>query len=600
MKLKRRLNINMRMKILLLCLGCTLVALILQTLLFQRVSGNLIYDWAKAESYNLLENMQNEVYTFVKNIESNLIEIYNEKDFIQELKETENLKEVRLENYRMAYKLATENFDTSDSVVAFYIYNIDHEIISTYRRAVTPKHNYPKDIYENAEMTNAKIVKDYVASDEKSTLISSYYNPYRETSIVRFCLKIYDNVNTKDKVGYVVCDIDSKVLVSLMEKYSTHLKGYMWLQPLGDRAIVETGELEEASEKYFKEVSESIQEKRTDRLAIASQQNKVLFQIPQEAYNIVAYSIMPQAILEQNQKALTQNLLLIAAMMCIILSIVTIFISSTLTKPLEELTGTITDIRNGDTKKRVAYLKDDEIGQLGTEFNEMLDRIEELIGHEYETKLLLNKAEYKALQAQINPHFLYNTLDTMSSIASIQNCDVVSNLCQSLSNIFRYSLDMKHPDSTVAKEIMHLRNYIYVMNVRMREDINYYFEIEDSVLQYSIPRISIQPLVENAINHGLRNKRGEKSIWIQVSEKEGVLTVLVKDNGVGMDAESMNEKLRRNEQEQSEKGTGVGLFNINARMKMLYGEAYGLTVESDGESGTSVILKLPGLKTETI
>ena len=136
---------------------------------------------------------------------------------------------------------------------------------------------------------------------------------------------------------------------------------------------------------------------------------------------------MPQDILEQNQKALLQNIILIGTMMCIILSVVTIFVSSTLTKPLEELTGTITQIREGDTKKRVDYLKDNEIGRLGREFNEMLDEIERLIGHEYETKLLLNKAEYKALQAQINPHFLYNTLDTMSSIASIQNCVIVSN-----------------------------------------------------------------------------------------------------------------------------------------------------------------------------
>lgn len=575
-----------------------MIALVLQTILFQRVSGNLIYNQAKSENYNMMQNMQNEIYTFVKKIESGLIEIYNDKEFLQELKGTERIEEIRENNYRIAYDQAMENFSTTDNIVALYIYNSSHEIISTYRRAVTPKHNYPKDIYEDEEMYNADKVKKYVASDNKYMFLSSYYNVYRETDIARFVLKIYDNVNTNDIIGYVVCDIDSKAFVKIMEKYTAHQEVYMWLQPLGDRPITAMENTETASREYYLEISERIQNNTLDMFMDTSEGNKVLFQVPQNKYNLGAYSIMPQAILEQNQKALTQNLILIGSMMCIILSVVTFFISRTLTKPLEELMKTIAQIRKGDTKKRVPYLEKDEIGQLGKEFNGMLDEIERLIGHEYETKLLLNKAEYKALQAQINPHFLYNTLDTMSSIASVQNCDMVSNLCQSLSTIFRYSLDTKHPYSTVAKEIVHLKNYIYVMNVRMREEVKYHFQIDDEILQNSIPRISIQPLVENAINHGLRNKKGEKEIYVRVMEKDGILEIEVEDNGVGMDAEETNRRLKENSHELVESGSSIGLININARMKMLYGEEYGLHINSDGKSGTTVILRIPRMGVE--
>lgn len=592
------MKIKMRTKILLLCLGSTLVALILQTLLFQRVSGSLIYNQAKAENYNLLQNMQNEIYTFVKKIESGLIEIYNNKEFLQELKSGKSVEEIRENNYRMAYNQAMENFSTADNIVALYIYNSDHQVISTYRRAVTPKHNYPKDIYEDEEMYNADKVKEYVASGEKYMFISSYYNVYREANIARFVLKIYDNVNTNKIIGYVVCDIDSKVFGKIMEKYSTHQDVYMWLQPLLDRPIIAMENGETASRENYLEISERIQNNTLETFMDTSGGNKVLFQVPQNKYNLGAYSVMPQSILAQNQKALTQNLILIGSMMCVILSIVTVFISRTLTKPLEELMKTITRIRKGDTKNRVLYLEKDEIGQLGKEFNEMLDEIERLIGHEYETKLLLNKAEYKALQAQINPHFLYNTLDTMSSIASVQNCEMVSNLCQSLSTIFRYSLDIKHPYSTVAKEIVHLKNYIYVMNVRMREEVKYHFQIDDEILQNSIPRISIQPLVENAINHGLRNKKGEKEICVRVMEKGGILEIEVADNGVGMEVEEVNRRLSENSHELVESGSSIGLFNINARMKMLYGEEYGLHVDSDGKSGTAVTLRIPCMSVE--
>ncbi len=593
------MKMRMRMKILILCLSSTLLALVMQTYLFQKASASLIYNQAKTESFGTLQNMQNEIYTFVKNIESNLIEVYNDKEFLQELKSDKNIKELQENNYRFAYNLVSENFATSDGVVALYVYNTDHKIVSAYRRAVTPKHNYPKDIYDGSGDYNEGKIKEYIASDDTKMLISSYYNPYRDTKIIHFVLKIYNNTNINDKIGYVVCDVDSNVLNKIMEKYRTQAEMYVWLQPLGDRQIIASGNLEEASETYYNEINQRIQNQTLDEFKDTSEGNKVLFQVPQNKYNLDAYSIMPQAILRQNQKALTQNLILIVIVMSILITILSVYLSRGLTRPLEELTGTIEKIRSGHTSQRVKYLKEDEIGRLGQEFNEMLDEIERLISHEYESKLLLNKAEYKALQAQINPHFLYNTLDTMSSIASIQNCQTVSNLCQSLSNIFRYSLDIKHPFSTVAKEIVHLKNYIFVMNVRMRDNVTYSFDIDESVLQDSIPRISIQPLVENAINHGLRNKKGEKTIAIQAVKEDGILKIAVKDNGVGMDADEMNQRLKQNRIDVVETGNSIGLFNINARMKMLYGEKFGLLIESS-DAGTNVILRIPSVKIEEV
>ena len=335
-------------------------------------------------------------------------------------------------------------------------------------------------------------------------------------------------------------------------------------------------------------------------IAHISEKNKVLFQVSQQKYNMDAYSIMPQEILRQNQALLTRNLIFTAAAMIVLITIAISYITKSLTRPLEQLTETITRIRSGNTELRAAYREEDEIGRLGKEFNEMLDEIQRLIGKEYESQLLLNRAEYKALQAQINPHFLYNTLDTMSSISSIQNCEIVSSLCQSLSGIFRYSLDMKHPYSTVAKEINHLKNYIFVMNVRMREEVRYRFDIADDVLQDSIPRISLQPLVENALNHGLKNKHGEKCVSVTAEEKEGLLLLSVTDNGVGTDSAKLNQKLQENDKDVIESGNSIGIYNINARLKMLYGEDYGLSVESAYGEGTCVRLRIPRMKVEEV
>lgn len=593
------MKFRMRSKILLVCLCSTLAALVVQTVLFWRASSALLYSQTERAGYRTLENMQNELTIFFKSIESGLVEIYNDRGFLTDLARGMSAGELRQKYYRLAYTIGTENFDSADMVMTVYIYNADHEVISIYRKATTPRHNYPVDIYEDPSYNGEK-VKEYIASSNTAMLISSYYNQYREKNIVRFAVKIYNTNSMNDRIGYIICDVDSNALKKIMEKYIISDKTYMWLQPTGDRQIFAVGDLEKESLEYYENIDDCIRRSTPDEIEHISDRNEVLFQVSQRDYNLDAYSIMPQEILRRSQVLLTRNLILTAITLAIVITVLASYLTKSLAKPLETLTDTMTQIRSGNTELRVSYRSEDEIGQLGEEFNKMLDEIERLIGREYENQLLLNKAEYMALQAQINPHFLYNTLDTMSSIASIQNCEVVSTLCQSLSSIFRYSLDMKHPHSTVAKEINHLKTYIYVMNVRMREEVGYSFHIEEAVLQDSIPRISLQPLVENALNHGLKNKHGDKTVEVWAEEKDGLLCITVKDNGVGMDSDEINRRLEENDKDMVESGNSIGIYNINARMKMFYGEEYGIHTESTVGEGTCVTLRIPRRKVEEV
>ncbi len=595
-------TMRMHTKILWVCMFCTFTALILQTLLFRYTSSEIIYDWSKEESFNSLENMQDDVYSFVKEIESGLISVYNEREFILDLQHETGIEELREDYYREAYHIATEGFDTQSEVVAMYLYNMDHEIISTYRRATTPKHNYPEDIYEQGVDVNAEKVREYVESDEATMLISSYYNIYREKDILRFVLKIYGNNGREQKIGYIVCDIDTKVLQYMMKKYIISDDMFLWLQPQGDRPVFSIGSDSEDVQESYMRLSNQIWNGTEGEPESDLRENQILFQVKQDKYNLVACSLLPQVILEENQKQLTRNLLLISAIMFILTTVLSSVVSGTLTKPLEALTDMTKRIKGGETDLRIADVRKDEIGELGQSFNEMLDQIQELVSKQYETKLLLNKAKYNALQAQINPHFLYNTLDTMSSIAQIKGCQEVSALSQSLSNVFRYSLDMKNPLSTVEKEIIHLKNYIYVVNVRMNDAVKYEFDIAEDALEDSIPRITLQPIVENAVNHGLRNSHREKRVKIEAYHEDKNLIIKVWDNGVGMAEEVCQDLLadKSSEAVEQEKSTSIGLRNINARMKMLYGEEYGLGIESRQDEGTCVTLTIPGISIEEV
>lgn len=582
---------KLRTKIFIMVLGCVLAALIIQTCLFQNLSSKLIYEQAKEESEQSMQSMQNEIYGLIKGIENNLIEIYMDDELLQSLRKKETIKELQSKFYRKAYDIATDEFETGDDVVSFYLYTMDHQVISTYRRAVTPKHNYASDIYSDPEYTNAEIVKKYVELDNPVMLVSSYYNEYRNKNILRFVMKLYNESNLQDKIGYVVCDVDTKNLEKIMDKYRIDRTAFMWLQPTGDRPIDTLGDLDAEQTKEYNALEKSIACGKKAENETNSKQE--FFRIDQQHYNLTAYSMMPQKVLRQNQRNLTINLLAIALLMICVSMIITGFISSGLTRPLELLMNTIQKIGNGNVQLRAKIVKEDEIGELAQKFNEMLDQMEELKQKEYQAKQLLNRAEYKALQAQVNPHFLYNTLDTMASIAEIRNCPEVSHMSQSLALIFRYSLNMKNPFSTVEHEIAHLKNYTYVMDMRMHDNIQYTFDVDETTLKSKLPRLSLQPIVENAINHGLRNKRGKKKIGIQIKRKQMDLVICIEDNGIGMDTSAINESLSKNELDFVEKGNSIGLHNINARLKMLYGNTYGMYLESTLGEGTKVFMILP-------
>ena len=591
MKIKK-IALSMRTKVLILFAASTLLALSLQAIFFQYTSSELVYNQAKEASLNSLQNMQDDIYTFIKSFESNVIEVYNQKEFIRELTEDVNPVELKTEYSRLAYNMALNVFEPSQNINAIYVYNMGHTLISSYRHAATPRSTYPEDIYDDADANNASIVKKYVASDDVVMLVSSYYNKYRQKNLMRFVLKIYSN-NATRKIGYIVCDVDTKVLHKSVEKYAYSNEQIVWLQPAGDRPVVQVGDLTGNKSEYYQSTTALVATNSWPMNEAAITDGSVFFEISQKKYNLAAFSLTPQFLLEESQRVLSRNLIIIAVLIIIVFFVASIPISRSLTNPLENMVDTMLKIKAGDTSLRITKLRDDELGKLGGTFNDMLDQIESLITREYQSKLHLKNAEYKALQAQVNPHFLYNTLDTMSSIAASQQCSTVSALCKALSNIFRYSIDMNEPLSSIEKEVIHIKNYMYVMNVRMQNSITVDINIDSSILGEAIPRISIQPLVENSILHGLKDKHGEKNIRIEATVDEANMTISVIDNGIGMDAEQINSHLEKADMDVLDQSSSIGLNNINMRVKLLFGSEYGVKVYSAKGEGSKVSLCVP-------
>lgn len=583
-----------RMKILLMCLACTLTALVLQTVLFQNTSSQILTNRVKAETVGSLQNLQNSVYSYLNNMESNLIKIYEEDEFVDALNKGTDISDLQGSFLSLARDFTLSAFETTEGVRAVYLYNADHQVISAYRRYVTPKHNYPTDLYSDPQY-NGDTIRDYIESSETGMVISSYYNTHREKNIIHLVMKIFAGYQYDRAVGYIVCDVDSDTIAALMKKCIADPTQFVWLQPSGDRVALSIGQLSEDQQADFQQISGENAGNASAR-ELEDLADTELFQVSQTRYDLTAYSLMSREILRQNQAALSVNLATIAALMLLVAVVLTSAVVRSMTQPLDKLTRTIDRIKAGQTQLRVEVDRNDELGMLSRNVNEMLDNLEDFRMKEQEHIRLLDQAEYRALQAQINPHFLYNTLETMAGIAEMEECPQVSQLSYSLSRIFRYSLNTKEGLSTVAKEIEHLKNYTYIMSERMHDNVQYVYDIDPGAEYAPIPRLSLQPLVENALNHGLKNRAGEKKVRISAKLLGEELLVSVEDNGVGMDAEAINRSLSQEDLHRAATGTSIGLHNINARLKLLYGEQYGLRVESQPGRGTRVRMTIPQKK----
>ncbi|HYE83415.1 MAG TPA: sensor histidine kinase [Clostridia bacterium] len=218
-------------------------------------------------------------------------------------------------------------------------------------------------------------------------------------------------------------------------------------------------------------------------------------------------------------------------------------------------------------------------------------------------KLTNTNAEYRALQNQINPHFLYNTLEAIRSDALSEGSENIANITEALAMFFRYTISNVNSMVTLEAELNNSENYFAIQNFRFRDKINLKINIDDedmSILEYEIPKLTLQPIIENAIIHGLENKVGRGTIEIDITATEDRLIIKVTDDGVGMDEEvlnSINERLHEISgqglmPDNTEKG-GIALINVNNRIKLQFGEKYGLRIYSIKGLGTSVEVTLP-------
>ncbi|MFQ9515409.1 MAG: sensor histidine kinase [Eubacterium sp.] len=279
----------------------------------------------------------------------------------------------------------------------------------------------------------------------------------------------------------------------------------------------------------------------------------------------------------------------------ILFSIIVIILITNIFKRFNILTSGVKKIKNGE-KVKLSVQGDDEISELGKQINNMVEALERLNQENVNRQLLVKNAEIKSLQNQINAHFMYNVLETIKMMAEIKEDYEISDAITSLGQMFRYSMQWTSGLVEVGEEIKYIRNYLDLLNLRFEYEIYLSLNIPPELMKLKIPKMSLQPLVENSVYHGIENIAEDTSIYIKAFEKDGIINIEVSDAGVGMEEEilnQLNKKLQSAEAVDDQSDHGRALYNVQQRIKMYFGSEYGLKVYSQKGAYTKVLIQIP-------
>lgn len=286
--------------------------------------------------------------------------------------------------------------------------------------------------------------------------------------------------------------------------------------------------------------------------------------------------------------------LFVADLFLFLLAMINAFISDKISNPIKSLDGSVREIESGNLDVEIVPSGSYEVEHLGKSIKNMLGRIKVLMSDLVAEHNAKRKSEFDTLQSQINPHFLYNTLDIIVWMIENENSDKAVNIVTALAKFFRISLSKGKNIITVKDEVEHVRNYLMIQNMRFKNRFEYSIDVDEEVLSYSSLKLMLQPLVENAIYHGMEFMDGDGEIDVKVFKEDDSLYFTITDNGLGM-SEDMVETLLSKDFVPSKKGSGIGVKNVNERIKLYFGSEYGLKVESEPDEGTKITIHLPAV-----
>lgn len=405
----------------------------------------------------------------------------------------------------------------------------------------------------------------------------NYYNNVYDAYVVLYYSSsafekiLSDNLALSGSVSYIINDRNSTVASS-----NDSLSGIYWLDY-------------ESIQDAFMSSNNFVEQNILGETVYAG-----FYSITEPKWYMV--TILPsQPLINQSNQIILQLLGIYLAIL-IFAIVLANFLARSITNRLSSVISQMKKVRQGPPVPMESPQAHDEIGDLIDTYNYMTRKMDELIQKQAKASEDLRIAEFNSLQAQINPHFLYNTMDMINWLALQGHTSEVSTAVQNLSRFYKLTLSRKKGISTIEREEEHVSIYISLQNMRYHDSIDFISDIPDELLEYQIPKLTLQPVVENAILHGILEKETKSGTIVLTGWLEDTdVVLLISDDGVGISPEKMSTILSGTGQSSSG-GTNIAIYNTHRRLQILYGQKYGLTYTSTPGQGTEVQIRIPAKK----
>lgn len=394
------------------------------------------------------------------------------------------------------------------------------------------------------------------------------------------------------KEGAVFIDLNYSAISELCDQNSIGEKGYVYILD-ADGNIVYHPQQQQLYNELQTEKIDLVMHADSEVVTSGRGSNARIYALSRsEKTGWTVVGCMNTAELTRDSRKAQRLYLLTAILLVVISLLMSNVIARNITLPIQKLRDSMARVQEGDfSAADVEVSSKNEIGSLTTSFNVMTHRIQELMEqnvHEQEQK---RKSELKALQSQINPHFLYNTLDSIIWMAEGRKNEEVVLMTASLARLLRQSISNEDEEVSVSQEIEYVRSYLTIQKMRYKDKLEFQIEVEPEMRSVQIVKLVLQPVVENAIYHGLKYKESKGLLKVRAYVEKENAVIEIADNGVGMDEETLGHIFEKHKVNYH--SNGVGVYNVQKRLKLYYGSDYGITYESSRGKGTTARITIP-------
>lgn len=497
---------------------------------------------------------------------------------------TKNMKEL-MELLQGYYRGEPEERDTAidtlittrNDVVAVTCYDEEGTLVESW----AGNRQLKKDVFQNLSFDPEQKYekgKISISKPHVETLLADYYP---------WVVSMKQPIETKDgQKSIVVMDFRFSQIADFVDEVGIGPHGYCFIMDQDGNMVYHPQQ-----QLIFSGLKEENLELLKDRPDGYLEQSDVIYTIQtmeDSGWRVVGVSYVDELITQrvQNVVAILLGLLLFVLFSAICSSLV---FSRMISRPVKRLIQAMEQFEDSASDFTYHAVEGSrEIGELSHSFGHMVVQIQQLMEKVREEEITLRKAELRALQAQINPHFLYNTLDAIGWLCEEERTQDAVEMVNALAKLFRISISKGHEIIPVEKELEHARSYLKIEKFRYKQ-FTYSFDVDEDCLNYYCNKITLQPIIENAIYHGLDRMVDEGEIRIGVHSRGDNLVFTVEDNGIGMTKEQCREILEGSAGDK----TGIGIRNVNNRIKIYFGEQYGIQIDSELDEGTTVTIIMP-------